>query len=94
VRIDDVVGAIPVHLLAGIWGTLAVPLTNGDASFLAQLIGIGAVAAFVIVTSSVVWLVLRFTIGLRPSEEDEVNGLDTAEIGLQAYPEFNRNTTT
>ena len=87
-RIDDVVGAIPVHLFAGIWGTLAVPLSNKDATFLAQLIGIGAVAAFVIVCSLVVWLLLKFTVGLRPSPEDEKAGLDKAEIGLEAYPEF------
>ena len=87
-RIDDVVGAIPVHLLAGIWGTMAVPLTNGDATFLAQAIGVGSVAAFVIVASVIVWGILRVTIGLRPSLEDEVAGLDKAEIGLEAYPEF------
>ncbi len=87
-RIDDVVGAIPVHLLAGIWGTLAVPLTNTGASFLAQLVGVVSIALFVLVTSSIVWLVLKATIGLRPSEEDEFEGLDKAEIGLEAYPEF------
>ncbi len=87
-RIDDVVGAIPVHLLAGIWGTMAVPITNTDASFLAQAIGVGAIGAFVIVFSAVVWGVLKLTIGLRPSLEDELGGLDKAEIGLEAYPEF------
>jgi ammonium transporter, Amt family len=87
-RIDDVVGAIPVHLFAGIWGTMAVPFSNDGATFLAQAVGVGAVASFVILSSLVVWLLLRFTIGLRPSAEDEINGLDTAEIGLEAYPEF------
>ena len=87
-RIDDVVGAIPVHLLAGIWGTMAVPLTNTDANFMAQAIGVGSIAAFVIVASTVVWGILRVTIGLRPSLEDEIGGLDKAEIGLEAYPEF------
>ncbi len=87
-RIDDVVGAIPVHLFAGIWGTMAVPLTNSGATFMAQAIGVGAVAAWVIVSSLVVWLLLKFTIGLRPTPEEEMQGLDMSEIGLEAYPEF------
>ena len=87
-RIDDVVGAIPVHLIAGIWGTIAVPLTNSDATFLAQIVGIVAVGVFVSVASLVVWLILRFTIGLRPTLEDEMAGLDKAEVGVEAYPEF------
>ncbi len=87
-KIDDVVGAIPVHLLAGIWGTLAVPFTNDGANFGAQIIGIAAVGAFVIVTSTVVWLALKATIGIRCSEEEEMMGLDKAEIGVEAYPEF------
>ena len=87
-KIDDVVGAIPVHLFAGIWGTLAVPLTNSDATFLAQLVGIVSIGVFVLVASLVVWSILKFTIGLRPSEEAEEAGLDQAEIGLEAYPEF------
>ena len=89
-RIDDVVGAIPVHLFAGIWGTLAVPLTNSDANFGSQIIGIAAVGAFVCLASSAVWLVLKATIGLRPTPEDEMRGLDLAEIGVEAYPEFGR----
>ncbi len=87
-KIDDVVGAIPVHLLAGIWGTLAVPLTNSDATFLAQIIGIVSIGAFVIVASLIVWGILAITIGLRPTPEEEANGLDQSEIGLEAYPEF------
>ena len=87
-KIDDVVGAIPVHLLAGIWGTFAVPLTNGDANFGTQLMGIGAYAAFTIVASAAVWMILKVTIGIRVSEEDEAIGLDKAEIGVEAYPEF------
>ena len=87
-KIDDVVGAIPVHLLAGIWGTLAVPLTNSDGSFLTQLIGIGAYAIFTIAASSVVWLALKSTVGIRVSEDDEALGLDKVEIGVEAYPEF------
>ncbi len=87
-RIDDVVGAIPVHLLAGIWGTLAVPLTNSDASFSVQIVGIVAYGAFTFVVSYVVWMVLKQTMGLRVSAEDEMNGLDVAEVGVEAYPEF------
>lgn len=87
-RIDDVVGAIPVHLLAGIWGTMAVPLTNADASFMAQAVGVVAIGAFVSLASIVVWLILKYTIGLRPTAEQEFEGLDKAEVGLEAYPEF------
>ncbi len=87
-RIDDVVGAIPVHLCAGIWGTLAVPLTNSDATFLAQIIGIGSIGVFVSLASLLVWLLLSFSIGLRPTAEEEMAGLDQTEIGLEAYPEF------
>jgi Amt family ammonium transporter len=91
-KIDDVVGAIPVHLIAGIWGTLAVPITNPDGSLLTQLIGIGAIGAFVVVSSTIVWLALRLTTGIRPSEEQESNGLDMSEIGLEAYPEFGQGS--
>ena len=91
-RIDDVVGAIPVHLLAGIWGTMAVPLTNSDASFLAQAIGVGAIGGFVIVSSLIVWGILAATIGLRPTPEEEAAGLDQSEIGLEAYPEFGQGS--
>ncbi|VAW18682.1 Ammonium transporter [hydrothermal vent metagenome] len=87
-KIDDVVGAIPVHLGAGIWGTLAVVLTNPEATIGAQLLGIGAIGAFVVVASSIVWLVLKATIGIRVSAEDEMIGLDKAELGMEAYPEF------
>ncbi|MDS1136773.1 ammonium transporter [Nitratireductor indicus] len=87
-KIDDVVGAIPVHLIAGIWGTLAVPLTNSDASFGVQFIGIVAYAVFTLVASLIVWAILKATVGLRVSAEDEMNGLDLAEVGVEAYPEF------
>ena len=87
-KIDDVVGAIPVHLAAGIWGTLAVPITNPDASFVAQLIGIVAIGAFVVVTSVVAWLAIKAVIGLRVSEEEELAGIDSTELGLHAYPEW------
>ncbi len=87
-KIDDVVGAIPVHLAAGIWGTLAVPLTNPDGSFLTQLTGIVAIGSFVVITSTIIWMVLKTTVGIRISPEDEEKGLDQAELGLEAYPEF------
>ncbi len=87
-KIDDVVGAIPVHLIAGIWGTLAVPLTNSDASFGAQIYGIVLVGAFTIVASLVVWVIIKATMGLRVDEETEINGLDMGELGMEAYPEF------
>jgi len=90
-KIDDVVGAIPVHLLAGIWGTLAVPITNTDASFGTQIYAIIVVGAFVSVVSAVLWLLLKATMGIRVSEEDEINGLDMAELGMEAYPEFSKN---
>jgi Amt family ammonium transporter len=87
-KIDDVVGAIPVHLVAGFWGTMAVPFYTEGASFGAQILGFSAVAGFMFVVSAIVWTVLKMTIGLRPSEEDEIMGLDKAELGLEAYPEF------
>ncbi len=89
-KIDDVVGAIPVHLVAGIWGTMAVPLTNGDAAFGTQALGVVAIGAFTVVASLIFWLALQFTVGLRASEEDELGGLDQSELGLEAYPEFGR----
>lgn len=87
-KIDDVVGAIPVHLFAGIWGTIAVVLTNGDASLSAQLIGIAAYGVFTVVASAIVWFILKATMGIRISAEDEAVGLDKAEVGVEAYPEF------
>ncbi len=87
-KIDDVVGAISAHLVCGIWGTLAVALSDADATFAVQATGIVAIGAFVIVTSTILWLILKYTVGIRASEEDEANGLDKAELGLEAYPEF------
>ena len=89
-KIDDVVGAIPVHLIAGIWGTLAVPVTNSDASFGTQIVSILIVGAFTFVTSAVVWFVIKAVVGIRVSEEDEIAGLDSSELGMDAYPDFSK----
>jgi len=93
-KIDDVVGAISVHLVAGIWGTLAVPLTNGDASFATQAIGIVSIGAFVFIASAVVWMILKVTVGIRVDEEAEQVGLDRAELAMEAYPEFGKGSQT
>jgi len=92
-KIDDVVGAISAHLVAGIWGTLAVGIFGGG-SIATQAIGIVAIGAFVTITSAIVWMVLKVTIGLRVSEEDEELGLDRAECGMEAYPEFGKVSQT
>ncbi len=89
-KIDDVVGAIPVHLIAGLWGTLAVPFYTDGTSFVTQIIGFAAIGGFVFTASLIVWFVLRATMGIRVSEEAEMAGLDVAEMGMEAYPEFAR----
>ena len=89
-KIDDVVGAIPVHLIAGIWGTLIVPLTNSDASFGTQLYSLIVVGIFVVITSAIVWYALKALFGIRVDEEAEINGLDISELGMEAYPEFSK----
>ena len=88
-KIDDVVGAIPVHLFAGIWGTIAVAF-SGSATIAAQITGILAYGVFTFVASLVLWIVLKATVGIRVSEEDEINGLDMAELGMEAYPDFSK----
>lgn len=88
-KIDDVVGAIPVHLFAGIWGTIAV-IFYGEASLIIQLTGIIAYGAFTLIASAIVWLILKAVMGLRVSEEDEIAGLDMAEMGMEAYPDFTK----
>jgi len=86
-KIDDVVGALSVHLAAGIWGTLACGIfVTGDV--VAQVVGIAAIGAFTVVTSSVTWLVIKAVMGLRVSEEEEFLGQDKTELALEAYPEF------
>ncbi|MDY0190577.1 MAG: ammonium transporter [Desulfuromonas sp.] len=87
-KVDDVVGALSVHLVCGIWGTLAVPFSNAETSFSTQLIGVLAIGAFVATCSTIVWLVLKFTMGIRVSEEEEFMGSDIGEIGVEAYPDF------
>jgi Amt family ammonium transporter len=90
-KIDDPVGAISVHGAGGIWGLLAVCLTNGDASLAAQLLGIGCIFAWVFVASLIVWSILKAAVGLRVSEEEEYEGVDLAECGMEAYPEFTKS---
>jgi Amt family ammonium transporter len=87
-RIDDPVGAISVHGVVGMWGLIAVPITNGDATFGAQLIGLGTILGWVFVTSFIAWLVIKLIMGIRVSEEEEWEGVDVGECGLEAYPEF------
>ena len=84
-KIDDVVGALPVHLIAGIWGTIAVAITNPDTSFVTQTIGAFSVVIFVFVVSAIVWSVLKMTMGVRPSEEEELLGSDKTEVGIEGY---------
>lgn len=92
-KIDDVVGAISAHLVAGIWGTLAVGIF-GSGSILTQAIGIVAIGAFVVITSAIVWYVLKVSVGIRVDEEAEIIGLDKDELGMEAYPEFGRGSQT
>ena len=89
-KVDDVVGAISAHLVAGIWGTLAVGIF-GSGSIVTQFIGIVAIGAFVFVSSLIVWMILKATIGIRVGEEEEMVGLDKSELGMEAYPEFGRS---
>ena len=91
-KIDDVVGAIPVHLIAGIWGTLAVVITNSDASFGTQVYGIVVIGIFSFGASLLVFYAISSTLGLRSREEDEIKGLDAAELGMDAYPDFSRSS--
>ncbi len=88
IKIDDPVGAISVHGAAGIWGTLAVCLTNAESSLGAQLLGIACIFAWVFIASLIVWSIIKAVVGLRVSEEEEYDGVDLVECGMEAYPEF------
>lgn len=84
-KIDDVVGAIPVHLFCGIWGTIAVVFTNSDAEITKQLYGILVVGIFTVLASGIAWYILKATMGIRVTEEEEITGLDKTELGMEAY---------
>ena len=92
-KIDDVVGAISAHLVAGIWGTLAVGIF-GSGSFLTQLWGVLLIGVFVTISSAIVWLILKAVMGIRVPEEEEMDGLDKSELGMEAYPEFGKGSQT
>ncbi len=87
-KIDDPVGAISVHGVVGLWGLLAVPLTNSGATFVGQLVGAATIFIWVFGTSFIVWLVIKMIMGIRVSEEEEYEGVDIGECGMEAYPEF------
>ena len=89
-KIDDVVGAIPVHLFAGIWGTIAVIFSNSDATIGAQIYGILAIGAFTIIASTIVWYLIKLVMGIRVTPEEEMEGSDISEIGMEAYPDFRK----
>ena len=89
-KIDDPVGAISVHGVVGIWGLIAVTFTNSDATIGAQLLGIAAIFAWVFITSFIAWFAIKAILGLRVSEEEEYEGVDLSECGLEAYPEFTK----
>ncbi len=91
VKIDDPVGAISVHGVVGIWGLLAVSFTNPEGSIVAQLIGIVVIFFWVFGTSFITWLIIKSAIGIRVSEEEELEGCDISECGLEAYPEFTKD---
>ncbi|MCP5162349.1 MAG: ammonium transporter [Hahellaceae bacterium] len=90
-KIDDPVGAISVHGVCGLFGVLVVPVTNAEATITGQLIGALAIFAWVFATSLIVWAILKAVMGIRVSEEEEYEGVDLAECGMEAYPEFTRD---
>jgi Amt family ammonium transporter len=90
-KVDDPVGALSVHGVCGIWGLIAVAFTNPEGSIIAQLTGIVVIFAWVFATSFVVWLIIKMVMGIRVSEEEELEGVDVSECGLAAYPEFTKD---
>jgi Amt family ammonium transporter len=88
IKIDDPVGAISVHGVVGIWGLLAVCLSNDDASLTVQLIGIATIFSFVFISSLITWFIIKVVMGLRVSSKEEYQGVDYSECGMEAYPEF------
>ena len=88
IKIGDPVGAISVHGVAGLFGLLLVPLSNADATITGQLLGAAVIFAWVFSSSFVVWYVLKVTMGIRVTEEEEYNGMDASDCGIDAYPEF------
>ncbi|MBT3812016.1 MAG: ammonium transporter [Gammaproteobacteria bacterium] len=88
IKIDDPVGAISVHGVVGIWGLLAVCLSNDDASLTVQLIGIATIFSFVFISSLITWFIIKVVMGLRVSSQEEYQGVDYSECGMEAYPEF------
>ncbi|MBC6905989.1 ammonium transporter [Saccharophagus sp. K07] len=90
-KIDDPVGAISVHGSAGLWGVFAVLISDAEATFVGQLVGVVTIAVWMFVASLVVWLIIKAIIGVRVSEEDEFSGVDISECGMEAYPEFTSN---
>ena len=90
-RIDDPVGAISVHGVVGLWGLLAVPLTNADATFVGQIVGALTIFIWVFGASFLTWFVIKSVMGIRVSEEEEYEGVDIGECGLEAYPEFTKS---
>ena len=93
IKIDDPVGAISVHLVCGIWGTLAVGIFSVDHSFVTQLIGVVAYGVFTLICSFVIFLAIKMIMGLRVTEEEEIRGLDISEHGMYAYPDFQKEVT-
>ena len=88
IKIDDPVGAISVHGVCGLFGLMVVPFSNPETSFLAQLFGAAVIFGFVFIASFIVWTVLKKTMGIRVTEEEEMTGMDIHDCGVDAYPEF------
>ncbi|HSG32498.1 MAG TPA: ammonium transporter, partial [Thermodesulfobacteriota bacterium] len=91
IKIDDPVGAISVHLVCGIWGTLAVGIFSADHSVLIQLLGIAAYGVFTLICAFALFLLIKVTMGLRVDEQEEMEGLDFSEHGLESYPDFSKS---